>query len=151
VTLVGMRAAFPCNLAPASSLSPNRIESCHLNHRLSRLPPFQPLRRATRERHIGASFGFAMPPLLKKHRSNDVAICLRVAAVCADRVPSIASAVFVGIAVLRNARAEAVGVLQCNSQSDWRTVIDHVDCEALDVSNFGESRDHTRNVFERMR
>src|SRR6266581_6839070 len=54
------------------------------------------------------------------------------------------------LAVLRNDGSDSFGMRQCDAESDRRTVIENVDCVALEADCLGEAVDGLGQVLERV-
>src|SRR5262249_18468660 len=67
-----------------------------------------------------------------------------------DRIPSLAEALLISVSVLRNDRGDALRVRQCESQSNWRTVVEDEECIAMETDSVGEVVDDLSKVVKRV-
>lgn len=67
-----------------------------------------------------------------------------------DRSPTLAEAILVSIPVLRNESSHPLRMCQREPQTDWRTVIEEVDCIAVETNRLGELVGDLGDVLERV-
>src|SRR5580698_3164212 len=66
----------------------------------------------------------------------------------ADRIPALAQPFFVGIAVLRNDRRDALRMLRHDAKPGWRAVVEDIDREPREPNHLGEAVDHAGQMIE---
>src|SRR5215469_1100000 len=68
-----------------------------------------------------------------------------------NRVPALAQALLVSIAILRNDRGDSLWMRQCKTQSDRCAVIEDIYCVSVETDRLRELIDDIRDVGERVR
>src|SRR5208282_3853164 len=71
--------------------------------------------------------------------------------VLSDRAPSFPKAYFVCVPILRNNGGDSVRVRHRQTEAGWRTIIEDVDCVAVDLECLRESVDRERQSIEGVR
>jgi hypothetical protein len=72
----------------------------------------------------------------------------RILPVCADRVPAVAEALDIRIAILRDDGGDALGVPHREAETSRRTIVEGIDGEAVESDYFSEAVDSPRDVVE---
>src|SRR6266540_1896773 len=71
-----------------------------------------------------------------------------VTLVGADRVPAVAQPLFIGVAILRDNRGDAVRMFCGDPEAYRRAIVEDIDCEALQADYFSEAVDDGGDVIE---
>ncbi len=74
----------------------------------------------------------------------------RFAPIGPDRIPAVAEAFLIGVAVLRDDRRDTLRMLERNPQTDWRAVIENVDRKPLEVHDLRKAADDFGQSGERI-
>ena len=72
----------------------------------------------------------------------------RILPIGADRIPTVAQAFFVSVAVLRNDRRDPLRMLYCQSEAGRCAVIENIDGIAIKADDFGETVDDRSDPIE---
>src|SRR5215471_19957964 len=85
----------------------------------------------------------------RKKGAQRFAVCFGwVLPVCADRLPAVAEALDIRIAVLRDDGTDALGVPHREAETSRRAIVEDIDGEALKSDHFGEAVDSPCDVVE---
>jgi hypothetical protein len=85
----------------------------------------------------------------RKKGAQRRAVCFgRVLPVCADRIPAVAEALEIRIAILRDDGGDALGVPHREAETSRRAIVEDIEGEALKSDHFSEAVDSPRDVVE---
>ena len=80
-----------------------------------------------------------------------LAVCLRrVLPIGPDRIPAVAQPFLIGVAVLRDDRGDALGMLYREPESGRRAIVEDIDRKAIEADHLGEAVDDAGDVVERV-
>ena len=112
------------------------------------MPPSARCRTARRKTGSRATEPGAARPTKRKGAQRRAVCFGRVLPVCADRIPAVAEALEIRIAILRDDGGDALGVPHREAETSRRAIVEDIDGEAVKSDHFSEAANNPGDVIE---